>query len=105
VTYNDPPLTATMVPVLEQVAGAGKLVLQRPETGAEDFSFIAERVPSVYIQLGGRPPNVKPEDAADHHTPDFFIDDSGLDLGVRAMTAMALHYMRTHPGARSTSER
>lgn len=105
VTYNDPPLTATMVPVLEQVAGAGKLVLQRPETGAEDFSFIAERVPSLYIQLGGRPSNVKPEDAADHHTPDFFIDDSGLDLGVRAMTAMALHYMRTHPGTRSTSQR
>lgn len=105
VTYNDPPLTATMVPVLEQVAGAGKLVLQRPETGAEDFSFIAERVPSLYIQLGGRPSNVKPEDAADHHTPDFFIDDSGLDLGVRAMTAMALHYMRTHPSTRSTSVR
>jgi amidohydrolase len=105
VTYNDPPLTTTMVPVLEQVAGAGKVVLQRPETGAEDFSFIAERVPSVYIQLGGRPANVKPEDAADHHTPDFFIDDSGLDLGVRAMTAMALHYLRTHPSTRSTSER
>jgi metal-dependent amidase/aminoacylase/carboxypeptidase family protein len=80
-------------------------VLQRPQTGAEDFSFIAERVPSVYIQLGGRPSNLKPEDAADRHTPDFFIDDCGPDLGVRAMTTMALHYVPTHPSTRSTSER
>ncbi len=105
VTYNDPALTEAMAPVLEQVTGTGKLHVQRPETGAEDFAFIAERVPSFYIQLGGRPSNVKPEDAADHHTPDFFIDDSGLDLGVRALTAMALHYMRTHAGTRPTSSR
>ncbi|HJU90763.1 MAG TPA: amidohydrolase [Gemmatimonadaceae bacterium] len=103
VTYNNEALTKTMVPVLESVAGAGKVVFTRPETGAEDFSFIAERVPSLYIQLGGRPSNVKEEDAADHHTPDFYIDDSGLELGVRAMAAMALHYMRTHSSAKVTS--
>jgi hypothetical protein len=33
---------------------------------------------------------------AAHHTPDFFVDDSGLDLGVSAMTAMTLAYMRGH---------
>ena len=97
VTFNNEALTAAMVPVLESVAGPGRVHLLKPETGAEDFSFIAERVPSFYIQLGGRPKNVKEEDAADHHTPDFYIDDSGLGLGVRAMTAMTLHYMRTRP--------
>lgn len=95
VTFNDPDITATMVPMLEAMAPGQ--VLQTPaETGAEDFAFIADEVPSFYIQLGGRPANVAKADAADHHTPDFFIDDSGLTLGVRAMTAMALHYMRTH---------
>ena len=97
VTFNNEALTAAMVPVLEGVAGAGRVRLLRPETGAEDFSFIAERVPSFYIQLGGRPAGVKEEDAADHHTPDFYVDDSGLGLGVRAMTAMTLHYLRTRP--------
>ena len=97
VTFNNEALTAAMVPVLESVAGPGRVHLLRPETGAEDFSFIAERVPSLYIQLGGRPAHVKEEDAADHHTPDFYVDDSGLGLGVRAMTAMTLHYMRTRP--------
>ncbi len=95
VTYNDPELTADMVPMLEAMA-PGQVQLTPAETGAEDFSFVADRVPSFYIQLGGRPTDVAESNAADHHTPDFFIDDSGLTLGVRAMTAMALHYMRTH---------
>jgi amidohydrolase len=97
VTYNDPDLTATMVPVLEAVAGADRVHLRRPVTGAEDFAFIAERVPGFYINLGGRPPHIAEADAPAHHTPDFQVDDSGLALGVRAMTAMALHYLRTHP--------
>jgi amidohydrolase len=97
VTYNDEKLTAAMVPVLEAVAGPGRARLMRPETGAEDFAFIAERVPSVYIYIGARPANVAVADAADHHTPDFYVDESGLGLGVRALTAMALHYMRSRP--------
>lgn len=96
VTYNDADLVATMVPVLREVAGKENVHQSRPETGAEDYSFIAEKVPSFYIGLGGRPANVTKEQAADHHTPDFYIDDSGLDLGVKALTAMTLHYMRTH---------
>jgi amidohydrolase len=94
VTYNDEKLTAAMVPALHAAAGADKVHLLRAQTGAEDFSFIADKVPSLYIEVGGRPANVKEEEAADHHTPDFFIDDSGLDVGVRALTAMTLHYMR-----------
>ncbi|HEX8903284.1 MAG TPA: amidohydrolase, partial [Longimicrobiaceae bacterium] len=97
VTFNNEALTAEMAPVLEAVAGRGKAVRVKPETGAEDFSFIADRVPSVYIKLGGRPSNVKREDAADHHTPDFYVDDSRLDVGVRALTGLALEYMRKHP--------
>ena len=105
VTYNDPALTQAMVPVLESVAGAGRVHLSRPETGAEDFSFIAEKVPSVYINIGGRPASVKVEDASDHHTPDFYVDDSGLDVGVRALAAMTLHYMRTKPKTSMTAAR
>lgn len=99
VTYNDPDLTARMIPILEAVAGPGRALPKRPVTGAEDFSFIAEQVPSVYINLGGRPAHVAKDTAPSHHTPEFFVDDSGLNLGVRALTAMTLHYMATHPTA------
>jgi amidohydrolase len=97
VTFNNEALTAEMVPVLAAVAGRDKVLHVKAETGAEDFSFIADRVPSVYIRLGGRPATVRKEDAADHHTPDFYVDDSRLDLGVQALTAMTLEYMRRHP--------
>ncbi len=96
VTYNDPALTADMAPVLAAVAGADRAVVRRPETGAEDFSFIANEVPGFYFTLGGRPADVPIEETADHHTPDFFIDESGLVLGVKAMTAVALAYLRRH---------
>ena len=97
VTFNNLALTEAMLPALREAAGADKVHLVKPETGAEDFSFVAEKVPGFYISLGGRPANVTKEQAADHHTPDFYIDDSGLDLGVRALIGMTLHYMKTNP--------
>ncbi|MBA2669556.1 MAG: amidohydrolase [Gemmatimonadetes bacterium] len=93
VTYNDEALTEEMLPVLRAVAGVDAVHLRRPVTGAEDFSFIAEKVPGFYINLGGRPSHVPEAEAPAHHTPEFQVDDSGLGLGVRAMTAMALHYL------------
>ena len=99
VTYNNAELVASMVPVLQAVAGKDRVHQSRPTTGAEDYSFIADKVPSFYIGLGGRPASVSEAEASDHHTPDFFIDDSGLGLGVKALTAMTLHYMRTSPKA------
>ncbi len=33
---------------------------------------------------------------AAHHTPGFFIDESGFDTGVKAMAAMAWQYMLDH---------
>lgn len=98
VTYNDPALTAEMAPILAAVAGPGRSFVRKPETGAEDFSFISREVPGFYFILGGRPADILPEDTADHHTPDFYVDEAALTLGVRAMTAVTLEYMRLHPG-------
>ncbi|MEK7402700.1 MAG: amidohydrolase [Gemmatimonadota bacterium] len=97
VTFNNLALTEAMLPALREAAGADKVHLTKPETGAEDFSFVAEKIPGFYIGLGGRPANVPKEQAADHHTPDFYVDDSGLDVGVRALIGMTLHYMKTIP--------
>lgn len=93
VTYNDIDLTNRMVPVLQSVAGADNVILSNPVMGAEDFSFFAEQVPGFYIVLGGRPSDVPRSETAAHHTPDFYIDDSRLNLGVEAFVAMTLDYM------------
>lgn len=96
VTYNNPELTAEMVPVLETVVGPERIKEVRPITGAEDFSYIANEVPGLYISLGGKPPGTPAEKVAAHHTPDFFIDESGFDVGVKALAAMAWKYLSSH---------
>jgi len=96
VTINDADLTAEMLPVLEKVAGPAGVEHVKPITGAEDFSFFANEVPGFYISLGGKPPGVPVSEVAAHHTPDFYIDESGFDVGVRAMAAMAWQYLLNH---------
>jgi amidohydrolase len=90
ITYNDPQLTQQMLPTLERVAGSDKVNLMDAVTGAEDFSFFQEKIPGLYLFLGGKPEGVTP---AGHHTPDFIIDESAMLLGVRAMATLTLDYM------------
>jgi amidohydrolase len=96
VTYNDAELASEMLPVLEAVAGKDNVKELKPITGAEDFSYIANEVPGFYISLGGKPRGKDISEVAAHHTPGFFIDESGLDNGVKAMAAMAWQYMIDH---------
>lgn len=93
VTYNDPALTAQILPSLQKTAGESNVLLKPPVTGAEDFSFYQEKVPGVYFFLGGMPKGADPLKAPSHHTPDFYIDESGFSLGVKALCNVAIDYM------------
>jgi amidohydrolase len=98
VTVNNAELAEEMLPVLLEVAGEDQVDLLKPITGAEDFSFFAREVPGFMISLGGKPPGKPLSEVAAHHTPDFYIDESGLDVGVEVMTAMAWTYLQNHSG-------
>lgn len=91
ITYNDPELTSQMLPTLQKVAGKDKVELVKATTGGEDFSFFQEEVPGFYFFLGGQP--LDATEPAPHHTPDFYIDESGLLLGVKTMSQIALDYL------------
>jgi amidohydrolase len=93
VTYNDPNLTAQMLPTLQKLAGSQNIKLKPAVTGAEDFSFYQEKVPGLFIFLGGMPKGGDPLKAPSHHTPDFFIDESGFTLGIKALANLAVDYM------------
>lgn len=93
VTYNDPALTAQMLPTLQATAGKDKVLQVPPVTGAEDFSFYQEKVPGIFFFLGGMPKGGNALTAPPHHTPDFFIDESGFTLGVKALCNLTLDYM------------
>ncbi|WP_192823373.1 amidohydrolase [Rufibacter sp. LB8] len=93
VTYNHVALTAHMLPTLERVAGKPNVHLTKAVTGAEDFAFFQEKVPGVYLFVGGMPKGQDPSKAPSHHTPDFFIDESGMKLGMRTLAYMAVDYL------------
>lgn len=93
VTFNDLDLTRKMIGSIYAAAGEANVQVIPPVTGAEDFSFFANEVPSFYFFTGGQSPDAKPEEVYPHHTPDFKIDDSGLITGVKAMTYLAVDYL------------
>jgi len=94
VTYNDPALVKMMLPSLEAATGKGNLIENEWTTGAEDFSYYGQKAPAFFFFLGGMPKGQNPLKAAPHHTPDFIIDDSKLDLGVKAFCNLVFDYSK-----------
>lgn len=95
VTYNDPALTTRALPSLQAVAGADKVVEMPLITGAEDFSLYAKEVPSLFFFVGSTAPGIDPLTAPSNHSPLFKMDESALDLGLRAMLQASLDYLET----------
>ncbi|MFN4006035.1 MAG: amidohydrolase [Chitinophagaceae bacterium] len=95
VTYNTPELVDRMLPSLQKAAGKDHVRMMNWVTGAEDFSFYGEKVPAFFFYFGGMPIGNDPSKAPPHHTPDFFIDDSQLHVGVKAFCQLVFDYAAT----------
>lgn len=93
VTYNNPELTRQMIPSLQKATNNNATVMDAV-MGAEDFSFFAAKVPSLFFYLGGMPEGTDPKQTAAHHTPDFFVDESGMKIGIKAFCFLVLDYMK-----------
>ncbi len=93
ITYNDPAVTERMAPTLRRVAGPSNVEVVNATLGAEDFSFFQQKVPGLFFWLGTRPKDQTAEQAASNHSPLFYVDESGLELGVRAMAHVAVDYL------------
>ena len=92
VTYNTPELVEKMLPSLEKVVGKSRLIETEWTTGAEDFSYFGTKAPAFYFFVGGMPKGKNPMQAAGHHTPDFYLDDSRLDVGIKAFANIVFDY-------------
>lgn len=94
VTYNTPELVQKMIPSLEKAAGKNNVREMNWVTGAEDFSFFGEKIPSFFFYFGGMKIGNDPKNAPPHHTPDFLIDDSKLDVGVKTFCQLVFDYAK-----------
>ena len=93
VTYNNPELTKKMIASFIKSAGADNVIETEAVTGAEDFSYFAEKVPSLFFFIGGMTKGSDPKLAFPHHTPDFRIDESGMKTGIKAFCNIVFDYM------------
>jgi amidohydrolase len=96
-TINDEKLTARMLPALERAAD-GRLAKANLGGASEDFSVFAKAVPGLYVFLGITPKDQDPAKAAPNHNPGFFVDDTALVVGARAMATLAVDFLSAEPG-------
>jgi amidohydrolase len=93
VTYNDPQLAVRMRPTLERAAGAHNVREMDLVMGSEDFSWYTEKIPGLYAFLGINRPGVPAGQAADNHSPLFFVNEDALATGVRMLVMLAMDYL------------
>ena len=93
VTVNNPELTAQMLPTLVKAAGKNNVVEMNKITGAEDFSFYALEIPSVFVFLGGTPSSQDLKTVPSNHSPYFYADESSFKVGTKALSQLAVDYL------------
>jgi amidohydrolase len=93
-TYNDTALVRKMLPSLRAAIGDNNVSERAWVTGAEDFSYYGTKAPAFFFYLGGMPKGTDPKKAPPHHTPDFYIDDSGMKTGVKAFCQLVIDYLK-----------
>ena len=94
VNYNDPALAKKAAISLTKVAGVENVFESNWTTAAEDFSFYGERAPTFFFSLGGMEKNKKSNEVGGHHTPDFYLDESGFINGVKAFCNLVFDYKK-----------
>jgi amidohydrolase len=96
VTYNTPWLVDKMLPSLQLAAGKDFVKTTEWTTGAEDFSYYGTKAPAFFFNLGARQKGVPKEKAGGHHTPDFYVEDDMLFVGVKAFCQLVFDYGRAN---------
>jgi amidohydrolase len=93
-TVNNANLLHKILPSLENAAGeTGVDAESTRRAAAEDFSYFARQVPSVYYILGSTKNFESFETAPSNHSPQFDIDEDVLAIGVRTQVQIALDYL------------
>jgi amidohydrolase len=88
-TVNDPLATETIRKVAMDFAGAGNVEVAKPMMAGEDFSYMAQKAPGGFINIGAAVGD-KPRP---HHHPDFDIDESILHMGAAVLAETVRRYL------------
>ena len=91
VTVNDPGVTAWIRSLAASIAGEDLVQdLAAPIMGAEDFSYVLQRVPGMMAFLGARPAHEDPLTAPQNHSNLVVFEEAPMATGVALFAAAAL---------------
>jgi hippurate hydrolase len=94
VTVNGESYTEFSMDVAREVLGADKVItLPNPIMGAEDFSYVVERLPGTMMFLGGTPADRNLASAAPNHSNRVYFDESAMIDGASIYAAVALRHL------------
>jgi len=89
VTLNDHTEVARALRVAGSILGAAQAVeMSYPIMGAEDWSYVLQRVPGCMVFLGAAPPGV--DEPAPNHSNRMVLDEAAMATGIAMYAAMAL---------------
>ncbi|QHT58507.1 amidohydrolase [Cellulomonas sp. H30R-01] len=91
VTVNTPDEVARAARVVPALLGPGAWQdAAQPLPGAEDFSYVLEQVPGVFVAVGATPVGEDPRTAAYNHSAHARFADDALVTGPAVLAALAL---------------
>jgi amidohydrolase len=95
VTVNDPVTAAGVLGLAGEVLGAGHAEkMADPIMGAEDFSYVLQRVPGAFAFLGAAPPGSDPDTVEANHSNRVRYHEESFAYGVAMHAAFALDSLR-----------
>ncbi len=94
VTMNDPGSTAWFRDIAVEIVGETAIdELDAPIMGAEDFSYVLQKVPGVFVFLGGRPAAEDPATAPQNHSNRVVFDEPAMAVGIAAYAGAAMRHL------------
>ena len=95
VTVNDEAAARRVTEVAGAVLGPTRVAtMPAPIMGAEDFSYVLQRVPGALAFLGACPPRVDPVTAPPNHSNRVVFDEAAMPAGAAVYAALALDALR-----------
>jgi amidohydrolase len=94
VTVNDPAFAGFVSDVATELLGADAVRrMDAPIMGAEDFSYVLQRVPGALAFLGGRPAGVDPLTGPQNHSNRVVFDEEAMAAGAALYAAVAMAHL------------
>jgi metal-dependent amidase/aminoacylase/carboxypeptidase family protein len=95
VTVNDEAAARRVTEVAGSVLGRNRVAaMPAPIMGAEDFSYVLQKVPGALAFLGACPPRVDPATAPPNHSNRVVFDEAALPAGAALYAALAVDALR-----------